>query len=127
MPIQTTISSKILITIDDESILTKIGLHESGQVPGSFGDSPVSGSVHCNLHQATETARKTKLLNISEEERLPGVLAAGLAKTSSSLTILQKKVLQNLGPLRFFLKPELALNGPGERSKEASSNPLELR
>lgn len=48
----------------------------------------------------------------------PGVLAALLAKASSSLTILQKKALQKLGPLSFFLMPELALNGTAERKEQ---------
>lgn len=38
----------------------------------------------------------------------PGVLAAWLAKASSSLTILQKKSLQKLGPLSFFLNARVS-------------------
>lgn len=40
--------------------------------------------------------------------RTPGVLAARLAKASSSLTILQKKALQKLGPLSFFLNARVS-------------------
>lgn len=52
--------------------------------------------------------------------RTPRVLAAQLAKASSSLTILQKKAQQKLGPLSFFLMPELALNGTAERKEQGS-------